>query len=76
MGKLMDPRTLNGSSISPIALGTMRFAEKDLQVDQLENLIASLFGQGINIHHSSFEYGSYPLYCAAISSFKKKQKPE
>jgi hypothetical protein len=74
MGRnLIKQRIINNEAISPIALGTMRFADKGTSIDELVALFSLLYNEGgINVHHSSYEYASYALYCNAIASFKKK----
>ena len=72
-GKLTDHRKINNKAISPVSLGTMRFADKGTTKKELVELFSLLYHEGgINAHHSSYEYSSYPLYCEAIASFKKK----
>ena len=67
---------MNKGDISSIALGTMRFADKGTTKKELIKMFDFLYyEEGINIHHSSSEYSSYPLYCDAVTSFKKKAKP-
>jgi hypothetical protein len=74
-GKLTANRIINNCSISPIALGTMRFKDKGATKEDLVNLFSLLYNEGgINVHHSSYEYSSYELYCDSIKSFKKKVK--
>ncbi|WAC01088.1 aldo/keto reductase [Lacinutrix neustonica] len=55
--------TLNLSSIT---LGTMRFFDKALTTRAVVDLIEAAYNSGINTHHSSVEYSSYPLYTEAI----------
>jgi len=69
----MQTRNVDGMVVSPLALGTMRFADKGQSKDELIKLFEYLYHElGINIHHSSYEYNSYPLYCDAVTQFKKK----
>jgi len=71
--QLIAPREVNGIHISPVALGTMRFVDKGLSKEELTYLIEFLYKEvGINIHHSSYEYNSYSLYCDALHSIKYK----
>ena len=72
-GKLTDLRIIHNQAISPLALGTMRFADKGTSKEEMVALFSLLYNEGgINVHHSSHEYASYPLYCEAVAAFKKK----
>jgi aryl-alcohol dehydrogenase-like predicted oxidoreductase len=74
-GKLTANRKIGAIDISPIALGTMRFADKQTTKEEIADLLSFLYHEtGINVHHSSVEYASYPLYCEALKDFKKKAK--
>jgi hypothetical protein len=73
MEQVKQHRFIGNMDFSPIALGTMRFAEKNCTEDDLLQLFNYLYYEiGINVHHSSYEYSSYPLYCNAVKKFKKK----
>ena len=63
-------------SLSKITLGTMRFLDKNLSVDDVIKLIEQAHSMGINTHHSSLEYNSYDLYTNALykTSVNKKIK--
>lgn len=54
-------------NLSDLTLGTMRFYDKSLSVNDVKNLIEKAFVQGIITHHSSAEYSSYELYTEALS---------
>ena len=72
--QLTAPRNINGVSLGPLALGTMRFADRGLTKEELVNLFSFLYDElGVNAHHSSYEYNSYALYCEALALFKKKE---
>ncbi|AZJ35046.1 hypothetical protein D6T69_05720 [Tenacibaculum singaporense] len=60
-------------SLSPITLGTMRFADKKLSVIDVLRLIEEGYSIGIDTHHSSYEYSSYDLYSSAISKASCKK---
>lgn len=50
----------------------MRFLEKGCTVTDLVNLFSFLSNEmGIDVHHSSYEYTSYPLYCEVLAKYKK-----
>jgi predicted oxidoreductase len=75
MEQLKQP-FVNAGPISKVALGTMRFADKNCSVSEVEELITVLYEEaGVNVHHSSYEYSSYALYTEALARFKKKRKP-
>jgi hypothetical protein len=75
MGELSTVKRLNDMDAGPIALGTMRFADKGRTKEELVSLFSFLLSDlNIDIHHSSYEYSSYPLYCEALAAFKKKAK--
>jgi len=63
--------TLN---LSNITLGTMRFFDKSLSINQVKNLIEEAFSIGINTHHSSSEYSSHTLYTKALKLSKCANK--
>ncbi|OSY88145.1 hypothetical protein WH52_09005 [Tenacibaculum holothuriorum] len=56
----------NKLSLSSITLGTMRFADKNMSVEEVIRLIEEANDIGITTHHSSYEYSSYELYCNAL----------
>ena len=60
-------------SLSTITLGTMRFAEKKMSVEQIIKLIEKAYDIGIDTHHSSYEYSSYELYCKALEKIPYKK---
>jgi predicted oxidoreductase len=61
-------------NLSDITLGTMRFSDKDLSVNQVQTIIEKSFEVGIDTHHSSFEYNSYELYRTALAKSTVKSK--
>jgi aryl-alcohol dehydrogenase-like predicted oxidoreductase len=72
MGELMARRYIDDISLGPIALGTMRFLDKGLSRKELADLIAYTYHElGINVHHSSYEYNSYELYCSALKELRQ-----
>lgn len=72
--QLTAHRSINGSSVGPLALGTMRFADRGRTKEELIHLFSFLYEElNINVHHSSYEYSSYSLYCDAVTLFKKKR---
>ena len=74
-GKLIGNRKIGAIDISAVALGTMRFADKQISKEEIVDLLSFLYHDaGINVHHSSHEYISYTLYCEALKQFKKKSK--
>jgi len=64
-------QTLN---LSKLALGTMRFHDKELTVNQVVDIINEGHEIGINTHHSSFEYSSYELYTKALEKSGKRKE--
>ena len=58
--------------LSDIALGTMRFHDKSLSINEVTELIERAFEIGITTHHSSFEYSSYELYTKALKNVRYK----
>ena len=52
--------------LSNITLGTMRFFDKSLSLNEVTRLIEKAYDIGINTHHSSSEYSSYSLYTEAL----------
>lgn len=54
----------------------MRFLDKDLNTNQVTNIIEKGYDIGITTHHSSFEYSSHQLYTNALkaSTCKKNIK--
>lgn len=56
----------NKLSLSSITLGTMRFTDKNMSVEETIKLIEEANNIGITTHHSSYEYSSYELYCNAL----------
>jgi aryl-alcohol dehydrogenase-like predicted oxidoreductase len=69
VGELKENLNLSG-----ITLGTMRFVDKGLSVNQIQNIIEKSFEVGIDVHHSSFEYNSYELYKTALAKTAVKSK--
>ncbi len=71
--QLKTARSIDGASVGPVALGTMRFADRNRSKQELVDLFSYLYQEvGVNVHHSSYEYSSYHLYCDALKLFKKK----
>lgn len=71
--QLIAPRKIGSDWFGPVALGTMRFADRGTSRDELVKLFSYLYHEaGVNVHHSSYEYNSYELYCDALAHFKKK----
>jgi len=64
----------NQLSVSEICLGTMRFKEKELNKNNVLNLIDTCYSYGIDTHHCSYEYESYQLYLKGYLSSKNKSK--
>lgn len=62
----------NYLKLSDITLGTMRFYDKGLSINQVQTLIEQSFEAGIDTHHSSFEYNSYDLYRSALEKTSVK----
>lgn len=60
-----------GIWVSILALGTMRFAEKGLDVPAVRALIAEAADRGVLTHHVSTEYASHAVYREALLSFPK-----
>lgn len=58
--------------LSRITLGTMRFADKDLSVQDVAGLIQAAADAGVTTHHSSSEYSSYDLYVKALRSVQRR----
>lgn len=52
-------------------MGTMRFADKNLDKGQVLNLFELGIEQGINTHHVSSEYNSHQLVCDVYNSLDK-----
>lgn len=71
--QLIAPRHIGEIEVGPIALGTMRFADRGTSKEELANMFSFLYHEiGVNVHHSSYEYSSYSLYCDALALSKKK----
>lgn len=58
-------------NLSKLTLGTMRFFDKQLSVDEVVAIIDEGVDIGITTHHSSFEYSSYELYTKALEKSNK-----
>ena len=59
-----------GPSLSQITYGTMRLANTP-DAERPLNLLMRLHDAGIDTHHSSFEYDSYPLYCETLDQLRR-----
>ncbi len=56
-------------SLSQISFGSMRLDPRANTADT-SAFLCSLFDAGVDTHHSSFEYDSYPHYCEAVRSVR------
>jgi len=56
--------------LSPITLGTMRFQDKGLAVQEVKNLLAHAYDRGVSSIHVSSEYSSYDLVKSACQASK------
>lgn len=61
-------------NLSELTLGTMRFFDKGLSVNEVRTLLEKSFEAGIDTHHSSFEYNSYDLYRSALAKSSVKSE--
>ena len=51
--QLTAPRNINGVSLGPLALETMRFADRGLTKEELINLFSYLYNElGVNADHN------------------------
>lgn len=56
-----------------VILGTMRLHETWRSPRELANFLAQASDLGVNKLHSSDEYGSYPLLCAALAELQNRR---
>lgn len=67
-------KPMSNVGLSNVTLGTMRFYDKNLSVNEVTEIIENCYEIGIDTHHSSLEYSSYQLYLKALKkSVHKKQ---
>lgn len=76
MGELSSVACRNFGSLQLplVTVGTMRWADKKLDLDQVMNLISYGQSYGLNTHHVSPEYSSYPLYKNALSRLSHSER--
>ncbi len=67
-------RIIEDLNLSKVTLGTMRFQEKKLTVNQVVSIIDEAYEIGISTHHSSAEYSSFCLYLKGLNKSKKRNK--
>lgn len=67
-------KSMSNLELSNITLGTMRFLDKNLNRNDVIKIIDGCFDNGIDTHHSSFEYNSYQLYLEALKSSSCKNQ--
>ena len=63
----------NGPSLSQVAYGSMRLSEAPDRLRPIEVLLR-LHDAGIDTHHSSFEYDSYPLYLDTLKQLSQTSR--
>lgn len=60
--------------LSPLCLGTMRYVDKGLGVDDVVRLFREALELGVTSHHVSSEYASFELVCEAYHRLRASEK--
>jgi len=73
---LVSQVNIGKASLSKIILGTMRWKDKGLSVQDATDLIRLAKSKGVDTHHISIVYSSYTIYREAFSNLSNQERSE